>query len=192
MTFLHLRPGDYRAMPWKDGGGLTEQIAIEPPEATLAGSFLWRLSLARVDRSGPFSRFEGYDRTLLLLEGALELDFGSHGRARLEAPSQPIAFSGAWDARAELIRGPARDLGVISDRRRIRQEVRMAALAEGPVRVAAAPTAWIIALSGRCALAPQGLELAPLEAARLDDEPSEVKGLSPDARILVVRFEPRA
>ncbi|HTL97522.1 MAG TPA: HutD family protein [Holophagaceae bacterium] len=193
MALLHLRPADYLAMPWKDGGGVTEQIAIEPPDATLAGGFLWRLSMARVERSGPFSRFEGYDRTLLLLEGGgLDLDFGIHGRVRLEAPLQPVVFSGDWEARAALTGGPVRDLGVISDRARVRQDVRVLASGDGSVLIPAAPTAWIIALTGRWALAPQGLELAPLEAARLDGESSEARGLSPDARCLLVRFEPRA
>ena len=37
MAFQHLRPSDYLAMPWKDGGGVTEQIAIEPPECYCGG-----------------------------------------------------------------------------------------------------------------------------------------------------------
>ena len=173
-----------------NGGGVTEQIAIEPPDATLAGGFLWRLSMARVERSGPFSRFEGYDRTLLLLEGSgLDLDFGGHGRVRLDEPLQPVAFSGDWEARATLTRGPVRDLGVISDRARVRQEVSVLTLGTGAVAIPPASTAWIIALSGRCLL--RGLELAPFEAVRLEDEPAEAKGLSSDTRCLLVRFEPR-
>lgn len=192
MAFLHLRPRDYLAMPWKDGGGVTEQIAIEPPGATLTGGFLWRLSMARVERSGPFSRFEGCDRTLLLLEGGgLELDFGIHGRVLLEEPMRPVAFPGDWEARAELTRGPVRDLGVISDRARVRQEVRVLALDAEAVPIPAGPTVWIIALTGRCLLASHELELAPMEAVRLDDESAKVKGLSRDASCLLVRFDPR-
>ena len=192
MGLMHLRPRDYLAMPWKDGGGLTEQIAIEPPAATLGGGFLWRLSMARVERSGPFSRFEGYDRTLLMLEGGIALDFGSRGQARMEEPFQPISFSGDWDAHAALTRGPARDLGVISDRARVRQEVCVAALDAEPLSIPPASTLWIVALAGGCLLAPQGAALDPLDAARLDDEATEVRGLSPGAKVLLVRFEPLA
>ncbi len=178
-------------MPWKDGGGVTEQIAIEPPDATLASGFLWRLSMARVERSGPFSRFEGYDRTLLMLEGGgLDLDFGTHGMVRLDESFRPFAFSGDWEANATLPRGPVRDFGVISDRARIRHEVRVLVLGAEPVSIQAASPAWIIALTGRCELEPQRVELAPIEAARLEDEASEVRGLSPGARCLLVRFEP--
>lgn len=192
MAFHHLRPSDYLAMPWKDGGGVTEQIAIEPPDATLQGGFLWRLSMARVEGSGPFSRFVGYDRTLLLLEGGgLDLDFGSQGGIRIEEPFRPITFSGDWEARAELTRGPVRDLGIISNRARVRHEVRALALGAEPIAIEPTPTAWIIALDGRCALVPQGVELAPFEAVRLDAEASEVRGLSLDARALLVRFQPR-
>ena len=193
MGFLHLGPSDYLAMPWKDGGGVTEQIAIEPPDATLADGFLWRLSMARVERSGPFSRFEGCDRALLLLEGGgLDLDFGSHGNVLLDEPFQSITFCGDWEARATLTRGPVRDLGVISDHARVRQEVRVADIGAAPISIQPASTAWIIALTGRCFIAPQGVELESLEAVRLDDEAAEVRRLSPDARCLLVRFEPRS
>jgi environmental stress-induced protein Ves len=192
MDLIHLRPEDYLAMPWKDGGGVTEQIAIEPPDATLASGFLWRLSMARVERSGPFSRFPGYDRALMLLEGGgLRLDFEGHGEIQLDEPLQPVAFSGDWEARAALTRGPVRDLGVISDRARVRQEVRVLDLGAGSVSIPPAMTTWIIALAGLCVLEPRGLELAPLEAARFDGEAAEVRRLSQDARCLLVRFESR-
>ena len=192
MGLIHLRPEDYLAMPWKDGGGVTEQIAIEPPDATLAGGFLWRLSMARVERSGPFSRFAGCDRTLLLLEGGgVDLDFGSHGRVRLDEPLQPVTFSGDWDARATLRRGPVRDFGIISDRARMRQEVRVLDLGAGPVSIPPGPAVWILGLTGRCVLAPWDLELGPLEAARLEDEPADARRGSPDARCLLVRLDPR-
>lgn len=179
-------------MPWKDGGGVTEQIAIEPVGATLADGFLWRLSMARVERSGPFSRFAGYDRTLLLLEGGgIDLDFGAHGEVRLDELLRPIAFSGDWEARATLTRGPVRDLGIISDRARVRQEVRVLPLGDEPIPIPPDPCVWIIALAGRCLLAPRDLELAPLEAVRLDEEALEARGLTPDALCLLVRFERR-
>ncbi len=191
MGFLHLRPSEYLAMPWKDGGGVTDQIAIEPPDATLAGGFLWRLSLARVNRAGPFSCFPGYERTLLLVEGGgVELEFGVHGRASLDEPFHPIAFSGDWETHASLTHGPVRDLGIISDRARVRQVVRVLDLGTEPIPIPPGPTAWIIALKGHCRLAPQGLNLAPLDAVRLDEEVSEATG-SPGARCLLVRFDPR-
>src|SRR5450830_1793080 len=54
--------------PWKNGGGSTTEIAVEPPGATLH-SFEWRLSLASIAHDGPFSHFPGVDRSLALLDG---------------------------------------------------------------------------------------------------------------------------
>src|SRR5512147_1621544 len=63
-----LGPADYRTMPWKNGGGRTTEIAAAPRGADLAG-FTWRISVAELERDGPFSAFPGVDRTLVLLAG---------------------------------------------------------------------------------------------------------------------------
>ncbi|AKU96967.1 hypothetical protein AKJ09_03631 [Labilithrix luteola] len=114
-----LRSTDYRRMPWKNGGGTTTEIAIEPKEAGLAGErFLWRVSIADVASDGPFSRFEGYDRHIMLLEGAgMTLDAGAHGRFTL-APLVPQTFSGDWDVTGTLTAGAVRDFNLMVDRAR--------------------------------------------------------------------------
>lgn len=61
-----LRRAGYRAMPWKNGGGITHEIARMPEGGD---GFDWRLSMARIERAGPFSDFTGYRRTMLLLQG---------------------------------------------------------------------------------------------------------------------------
>jgi len=43
-----------RAMPWKNGGGETLELAIAPAGAGLE-DFAWRISSARVGAAGPFS-----------------------------------------------------------------------------------------------------------------------------------------
>ena len=52
-------------MPWKNGGGSTTELLVEPAGATLQTGFRWRLSMAALETSGPFSRFEGHDRTMV-------------------------------------------------------------------------------------------------------------------------------
>src|SRR6476619_3067787 len=64
-----LTPNDYRSMPWKNGAGRTTEIAVHPPGAAL-DAFAWRVSIADVERDGPFSRFPGIDRTIVLLGGS--------------------------------------------------------------------------------------------------------------------------
>ncbi len=111
-----LREAGYRAVPWKNGGGITREILRAPAEPT---AFDWRLSLATIDAPGPFSSFDGYDRTLLLVRGAgIELDFGGHGRARLDGLGQQASFDGAWDTSCTLVDGPSTDLNLIVSRGR--------------------------------------------------------------------------
>lgn len=108
---LIVRASAHRAMPWKNGGGLTREIFREPAEPA---PFDWRLSLASIDASGPFSVFVGYQRTLVLVEGAgVELDFGQHGRSRLSRPGQSVSFDGAWQTRCTLLEGRSTDLNLI-------------------------------------------------------------------------------
>ena len=43
-------------MPWRNGGGTTSEIVVEPGPG---GRFHFRLSIADVEASGPFSGFPG-------------------------------------------------------------------------------------------------------------------------------------
>jgi environmental stress-induced protein Ves len=115
-----LTPADYPRMPWRNGGGTTTELVIEPAGAGLAAErFLYRVSIADVASSGPFSRFAGYDRHIMLLEGAgMTLDCGVHGRIELGAPLEPRSFSGDWEVEGALVAGAVRDFNVIVDRAR--------------------------------------------------------------------------
>ncbi len=73
MRVVHLAAAARRAVPWKNGGGVTEEIAVYPSDAGF-DDFAWRISMARVGQGGPFSRFPGVDRTLAVLEGRMRLD----------------------------------------------------------------------------------------------------------------------
>jgi environmental stress-induced protein Ves len=116
MGMRRLTPHDYRRMPWRNGGGTTMELAVEPGSSS---RFLHRVSVADVASDGPFSRFEGYDRHIMLLEGAgMALDCGAEGRIDLADPFVPRRFSGDWDVYGTLVRGPVRDFNVIVDRTR--------------------------------------------------------------------------
>jgi environmental stress-induced protein Ves len=77
------------------------------------------MSLATIDSAGPFSTFEGYHRTLVLVRGAgVELNFAQHGTSRLSAPGQTVAFDGAWQTSCTLLDGPSTDLNLIVSQER--------------------------------------------------------------------------
>ena len=116
-----VRGADLRASPWKNGGGTTREIAVDPPGAGF-DDFAWRVSVADVDRSGPFSRFACIDRTLVLLAGAgMHLvDGRGVAHAALDEPFAFACFPGELALTADLIDGPTRDLNIMLRRDSVR------------------------------------------------------------------------
>lgn len=111
-----VRAADYRIMPWKNGGGTTTEIAVSPEGAGL-DDFDWRVSMARVERSGPFSSFPGVDRTLSILEGeGIFLHVDGRIPIGLTRASDPLSFPADLPTRAGLIAGPIVDLNVMARR----------------------------------------------------------------------------
>ena len=85
-----IRERDCPDIPWKNGCGTTKEIVTFPLGAGM-DNFLWRLSMARVAEEAPFSAFDGVDRTLAVIEGALRLsscDFD----VILDAQAAPFFF----------------------------------------------------------------------------------------------------
>jgi uncharacterized protein len=108
---LHLRRENYHSMPWRNGGGMTLEIAREPPEGS---EFLWRLSVATVTGSGPFSNFTGYRRSVTLIAGAgFRLDTGGEHPVVLNSVGATASFSGAASTRCALINGVCSDLSLM-------------------------------------------------------------------------------
>lgn len=101
-------------MPWKNGGGITYELAVWPEGADL-GAFDARLSMALVASDGPFSVFPGVDRTLAVIEGAMRLGFSETGVA-LSDETAPLAFPGEAPVAATVDRGPVLDLNVMTRR----------------------------------------------------------------------------
>ncbi|MCJ2183002.1 HutD family protein [Novosphingobium sp. 1949] len=114
-------------LPWKNGGGTTREIAVFPPGAGME-DFLWRLSMANVERPGPFSHFDGVDRVLAVLEGTLHLT-GPALDAALDPGSDPLAFAADQPVDGAPIGGPVRDLNAMV--RRSAFTVRMVRLQAG-------------------------------------------------------------
>lgn len=111
MPIRLLRSADYSRQAWKNGGGTTEEIFREDlPNGDVA----FRLSIAAVERDGPFSTFPGIDRTIMLLAGhGMILDHKGVGSHRLDRLFAPHAFSGDVETDCRLIDGPCRDLNLM-------------------------------------------------------------------------------
>jgi environmental stress-induced protein Ves len=101
----------YRAMPWRNGRGVTLEIGREP---SAGEDFAWRLSLADIARSGDFSAYPGYRRALVLVAGnRLQLRFKGHGNACLDPRKRGTRFDGAWQTYCAIPKGRCTDLSLI-------------------------------------------------------------------------------
>ena len=113
-----IRAIDCRTTRWKNGGGSTTEIAIEPSGASLE-SFDWRISMAQVASDGPFSEFPGIDRTLAVISGSgLQLSIAGKPAMTLDRGSDPVQFPGDVASSARLLSGEITDLNIMSRRQR--------------------------------------------------------------------------
>ena len=108
--------------PWKNGAGLTREIALG---GASAAEFDWRISVAEVAHDALFSAFPGIDRCITLLQGAgmrLHAPDGSVNHA-LTALLTPFCFSGDVALMATLVGGACSDFNVMTRRGHCRSEV---------------------------------------------------------------------
>ncbi|MDR5816979.1 MULTISPECIES: HutD family protein [unclassified Caballeronia] len=111
MNLALIRGDALVASPWKNGGGITREVAAQAQA--------WRASVADIDRPGPFSRFDGIDRVLVLLDGAgLVLGEQVVGQA-LEL----ARFAGETPIDAQLTDGPVRVFNLMTQRDAARASV---------------------------------------------------------------------
>ncbi len=104
---------DLVAMPWKNGGGITRELACYPPNAHF-DDFLWRVSIADIKQSGSFSVFPGIDRVIALLHGdGMQLHFVDGVRHPLTIPLQPYRFAGEDTLDACLVDGECQDVNLM-------------------------------------------------------------------------------
>lgn len=206
ITTRLLTPADYRTMPWRNGQGVTTEIAAAPdaPAQDAGGSpappFRWRVSIAEVAASGPFSDFTGYDRTLTVIAGAgLCLDFAAAAEPLMCRPLVPVRFDGGRPAEGRLIDGPVRDFNVMTDRRLADHHVAVLAPADDrPLRHDVTGRVTLVhVLAGPATVEPAATlprRVAPGETLRLDREapgaPLRLGISGPDALVLVVEIRP--
>lgn len=159
-----LRAADRRAVPWKNGGGLTREVAVHPPGSDL-GSFDWRVSLAEVRQGGPFSSFPEVDRLLAVIGGRLQLSIAGREMLTLSPESPPVDFPGDLPACAEPVQSPVFDLNVMTRRGRFAARLRRCSAANSMMLPLDADATLVLALTALSVRAPSiGADLEPLDA----------------------------
>jgi environmental stress-induced protein Ves len=193
-----------RASPWKNGGGVTREIACHPPSANMQ-DFDWRISIAHIARDGDFSVFAGVDRVITLLEGG-GVHLSSADSSVLHAlntPLQPFAFSGDAAVHGRLLNGDCHDLNVMTRRSVCQAEVRVLRRDE---TLLPAPAGWLMAIQGTWQVQTAHTEADSDTASAQQHALGAQTGLwwhdamlacqcqcvdsAPDAALLAVRFTP--
>ena len=96
--------------PWRNGGGLTHEMAAWPD----AINWIWRVSVARIERNGAFSSFDGVQRWFAVLTGqGVELIWPTY-RKVLTPQTPPLQFAGTPACHAHLIAGPTLDFNLMT------------------------------------------------------------------------------
>ncbi|NEA41393.1 HutD family protein [Streptomyces sp. SID11385] len=154
-----LRWSDYRAMPWRNGGGTTREVASgtlpgvacgeRGPGAEPSGpdAFDWRVSIADVDAGGPFSAFPGIDRVITLVEGSGMVLTVDSAPPRLVEPLTPFAFPGDARTDCRLEGGAVRDMNVMTRRGHASAHVRMVPVGDGGTEVTGAADEIVLVLA---------------------------------------------
>lgn len=134
--------------PWKNGGGETSDVVVVPSGAGF-DDFDYRVSIATVASDGPFSKFSGIDRSLAVLSGAgMMLAFDGAAPVLVDRGSPILEFKGETPVSARLVRGPLRDLNVMSRRTKERHRLLRLSLAAGEVRQFSADRAVLVWMAG--------------------------------------------
>lgn len=109
-----IRFADIHPEPWRNGGGVTRELASHPKAASAQdGTWDWRVSIADVAKAGDFSTFPGMERVITIIDGDLMLltvDGSEHPLERY----RPFRFSGEAASSATLPTGDVRDLNIIA------------------------------------------------------------------------------
>lgn len=99
-----------KPQPWRNGGGVTRELLAWPT----AAEWRVRLSVADVQAAGPFSRYEGVERFIAVLEGdgvVLRIGRSEHRMTRAE---DPFRFDGGAQIDCAPVAGPTRDFNLMA------------------------------------------------------------------------------
>ncbi|MDO9563576.1 MAG: HutD family protein [Bradyrhizobium sp.] len=115
-------PAAFRHTPWKNGGGVTIDVA----EALLPGfapggwdGLVWRFGRTAIVTPGPFSDLSGFDRQQMLVSGqGLVLETAS-GDIDVRQPFRPVRFAGETPIVSRLEAGPVEVVNLLGDRSRV-------------------------------------------------------------------------
>ena len=189
-----LTPVDYRRTAWKNGDGRTTEVFVYPPHADW-DTFVWRVSIAEVERDGPFSTFPGVDRTLVLLAGAGVSLIGGDVPLEVRAHYEPVSFAGDAALECRLLGGAVRDFNLMVRRATARGELSIVREEAGTIKPARFRLCYVAVGSCECLMAGNVPLMLNADHALLFDtedatpSPLHVNPLTPDAVALAASID---
>ena len=107
-----LDPNRYVRTPWKNGGGVTVDIA--------ADGDVWRFSRTPITAAGPFSDYTGFDRLQVLVSGSGLVLQTPSGEIDVRRPFRPVRFDGETPIVSRLEAGPVEVINLMGERSKVR------------------------------------------------------------------------
>jgi environmental stress-induced protein Ves len=166
-----LDPASFGHMPWKNGGGVTIDIAVTMLPGFAAGSWegiVWRFSRTAIVTPGAFSDLSGYDRELALVSGEGLVLGTPVGEIDVRQPFRPVRFAGETSIVSRLEAGPVEVVNLIGDRSRV--SIGLSCLTGSATSACPAGVHIIYAATNSCELMINGnaCKIAAGHAARID------------------------
>jgi len=118
-SFTPLPPEGFRRTPWKNGGGVTIDIADAYREGAAPGSWegmIWRFGRTSIVAPGPFSDLTGYERLQLVIAGSGLVLETPAGEIDLRSSFKPVRYDGGTPIVSRLENGPVDVMNLIADR----------------------------------------------------------------------------
>ncbi|HTD03474.1 HutD family protein [Undibacterium sp.] len=185
----HLPAAARVAAPWKNGGGSTADVLVQPAGAGLE-DFGWRLSVATIAGSGPFSDFKGVDRSLSLLSQEPLRLLVDEVCFQLDRQNPTLRFSGEARVRAEAAGAPHTVLNVMSRRDCFAHALGRHTFS-GPQKIELDGAVHILFIqSGECRTLDSGLALLQHDAIFIQDEAAILLHADAPASLIAVAIKP--
>ena len=125
---IPLDPAGYRRTPWKNGGGVTIDIADAWREGVTPGAWegmVWRFGRTAITAPGPFSDLSGFDRVLTVVVGSGLVLAAPDREIDVRVPFAPVRFAGETRIASRLEAGPVEVVNLIGDRSAVGIDMRV-------------------------------------------------------------------
>ncbi|CAF1649323.1 unnamed protein product [Rotaria magnacalcarata] len=194
-----LRANQHKQMAWKNGGGVTSEIARAPDNEQ--EDFDWRLSIAQVKSpGGAFSVFPGIDRTLCVVspnELYLTVESSSGNIIHLNQNSLPYSFAGESSITCQIQSETLTDFNVMTRRTKFRHDVeriKMELKQEKKINALANDEEIMFIIVGQGQVVTNdGIQMAIGDALQIDQQHSsdiKISAQTENTQLYIVRLNP--